>query len=139
MGQESSCEICARNIQELLQAKGIGFEEGRLEDFLDQIYSCCPWFQEKRTLNERTWERIGNSLKAAKADNITLCLWTLIKDIIDEGGLEELDIIQEIEESQEESLPDWTPAKEAPPHPKAHKRRDSADEPIVKKTAHPKK
>ena len=78
-------------------------------------------------------------LKAAKADNITLCLWTLIKDIIDEGGLEKLDIIQELEESQEESLPERTSAKEDPPHSKLQKRRDRADELIIEKVAHPKK
>jgi hypothetical protein len=59
----------------LFQARGVGFEEQLLENFLDKIDSCCPWFKEEETLNNRTWERVGEALKNTQADNFSLCLW----------------------------------------------------------------
>jgi hypothetical protein len=38
------------SFQELLQARGVGFEEQLLEKFSDKIDSCCPWFREEKKL-----------------------------------------------------------------------------------------
>ena len=72
-----------RSFQELLQARGMGLEVQLLENFLDRIDSCCPWFKVEETLDIRTWEKIGKALKITQADNFTLCLWALIKDAIE--------------------------------------------------------
>jgi hypothetical protein len=37
MGLENSKQAFVRSLQELLQARGVGFEEQLLEDFSDQI------------------------------------------------------------------------------------------------------
>ena len=89
MGLENSKQAFVCSLQELLQVRGVGFEEQLLEDFSDQIDSCCPWFRGERTLNKKTWERIGEALKNTQADNFTLCLWVLIKDAIDEETTQE--------------------------------------------------
>jgi hypothetical protein len=57
MGSENSKQAFVRSVQELLQVRGVGFEEQLLENFSDQIDSCYPWFQEERTLDKRTWEK----------------------------------------------------------------------------------
>ena len=76
-------------------------------------------------------------LKATKADNITLCLWTLIKDAIDEGTLKALDIIQGgPEASQEKSLSERTSSGKGPINPKLEKYRDTTDELTLEKEAH---
>ena len=79
MRLENSRQAVVRSFQGLLQARGVGFEEQLLENFLDKIDSCCPWFREEKTLNNRTWERVGEALKNTQADNFTLCLWAHIK------------------------------------------------------------
>jgi hypothetical protein len=63
MRLENSRQAVVRSFQGLLQARGVGFEEQLLENFLDKIDSCCPWFREEKTLNNRTWERVGEALK----------------------------------------------------------------------------
>ena len=83
MRLENSRQAVVRSFQGLLQARGVGFEEQLLENFLDKIDSCCPWFKEEETLNNRTWERVGEALKNTQADNFTLCLWVLVKDAIE--------------------------------------------------------
>ena len=75
MGSENSKQAFVRSLQELLQARGVGFEKHLLEDFSDQIDSFCPWFRKEKTLDKRTWERIGEALRNTQADNFTLCLW----------------------------------------------------------------
>jgi hypothetical protein len=68
-----------------------------LEDFSDQIDSCCPWFRKEKTLDKRTWERIGEALRNTQADNF---LWALVKDAIDEETSKASDSTQaEFEES----------------------------------------
>jgi hypothetical protein len=47
MGLENSKQAFVRSLQELLQVRGVGFEEQLLEDFSDQIDSCCPWFRKE--------------------------------------------------------------------------------------------
>jgi hypothetical protein len=42
MGLENSKQAFVRSLQKLLQGRGVGFEEQLLEDFSDQIDSCCP-------------------------------------------------------------------------------------------------
>jgi hypothetical protein len=75
-----------------------------LEDCSDQIDSCCPWFRREITIDKRTWERIGEALRNTQADNLTHCLWALIKDAIDEENSKVSDSGQEeFEQSQEES------------------------------------
>jgi hypothetical protein len=47
MGSENSKQAFVHSLQELLQARGVGFKEQLLEDFSDQIDSCFPWLQEE--------------------------------------------------------------------------------------------
>ena len=57
------------------------------------------------SLDIRTWEKIGKALKIAQADNLTLCLWELVKDAIEKVISQGLDGTQaELDESQEERL-----------------------------------
>jgi hypothetical protein len=53
MGLENSKQAIVCSLQELLQARGVGFEEQLLEKFSDKIDSCCPWFREKKKKNFR--------------------------------------------------------------------------------------
>ena len=78
-----------------------------LENLLDRIDSCCPWFKEEETLDIRNWEKIGKALKITQADNFTLCLWVLVKDAIEKVLSKGSDSTQaELVESQEECLPE---------------------------------
>jgi hypothetical protein len=67
MGLENSKQAIVRSLQELLQVRGVGFEEQLLEKFSDKIGSCCPekkklLFREEKTLDKRTWrDEEGNS------------------------------------------------------------------------------
>jgi hypothetical protein len=73
-----------------------------LENLLDRIDSCCPWFKEEETLDIRTWQKIGKALKITQADNFTLCLWALVKDAIEKVISKGLDSSQaELDQSQE--------------------------------------
>jgi hypothetical protein len=63
MRLENFRQAVVRSFQGLLQARGVGFEEQLLENSLDKIDYCCPWFREEKTLNNRTWERVGEALK----------------------------------------------------------------------------
>ena len=83
IGLETSKQVVIHSLQELLQVRGVGFEEQLLEKFSDKIDSCCPWFKEEKNLDIRTWEKIGKALKITQADNFTLCLWVLVKDAIE--------------------------------------------------------
>jgi hypothetical protein len=57
MGIENSKQVFVRSLQRLLQVRGVGFEEQLLEDFSDQIDSCCPWFRgEKKVRDENLGE-----------------------------------------------------------------------------------
>ena len=112
--------VCS--FQGLLQARGVGFEEQLLEIFLDKIDSCCPWFREEKTLNNRTWERVGEALKNTQADNFTLCLWALVKDAIEKEISKGSDSTQaELEESQEERLSERTFSERGPLNPKSER------------------
>jgi hypothetical protein len=42
------------SFQELLRARGVGFEVQLLENLLDRRDSCCPWFKEEETLDIKT-------------------------------------------------------------------------------------
>ena len=95
-----------------------------LENLLDRIDSCCPWFKEEETLDIRTWEKIGKALKITQADNFTLCLWALVKDAIEKLISQGLDGTQaELDESQEERL-----SVKDPLNSTFEKYRDSDDE-----------
>ena len=83
MGLETPKQVVVCSFQELLQVRGVGFEEQLLEKFSDRIDSCCLWFREEKALDKRTWERVGEALKNTQADNFTFCLWTLVKDAIE--------------------------------------------------------
>jgi hypothetical protein len=50
MGSENSEQAFIHSLQELLQARGVGFEKHLLEDFSDQKDSCCPWFRKEKNL-----------------------------------------------------------------------------------------
>ena len=128
------------SLQDLLQARGVGFVEQLLEDFSDQIYSCCPWFRGEITIDKRTWERIGEALRNTQADNFTLCLWELVKDATGEETSQASDSTQvEFEESQEERLPERTFSEEGPLNPKLERYRDSDDELTLDKEDHSEK
>jgi hypothetical protein len=100
-----------------------------LLEFSDQIDFCCPWFREEETLDKKIWERIREALRNTQADNFTLCLWALVKDDIDEETLQASDSTQaELEESQEECLPERTFSEKGPLNPKLERYRDSNDE-----------
>ena len=93
-----------------------------LENFLDKIDSCCPWFKEEETLNNRTWERVGEALKNTQADNFTLCFWALVKDAIEKEISKGSDSTQaELEESQEECLSERTFSERGPLNPKSER------------------
>ena len=132
MGLENSKQAIVRGLQKLLQARGVGFEEQLLEDFSDQIYSCCPWFRGEITIDKRTWERIGEALRNTQADNFTLCLWALIKDAIEKVISKGSHSTQaELDESQEERL-----SEKGPLNSKFDRYRDSDDELILDKADH---
>ena len=123
-----------RSFQELLRARGVGLEVQLLENLLDRIDSCCPWFKEEETLDIRTWEKIGKALKITQADNFTLCLWALIKDAIEKVISQGLDSTQaELDESQEECLSERVFSEKGPLNSKFDRYRDSDDELILDK------
>lgn len=73
-------------------------------------------------------------LRATKAD-ITLSLWMLIKDIIDEENSKASDSTQgELVESQEGSLPERTFSEKGPLDPKLE--RDTTDELTLEEKSH---
>jgi hypothetical protein len=73
----------------------------------------------KNILDNRTWERVGEALKNTQADNFTLCLWALVKDAIEKEISQGSDSTQtELEESQEECLPERTFSERGPLNPK---------------------
>ena len=122
---------------ELLQARGVGLKVQLLENLLDRIDSCCPWFKEEETLDIRTWEKIGKALKITQADNFTLCLWALVKDAIEKVISQGSDSTQaELEESQEEHLSERTFSERGPLNPKLERYRDSDDELTLDKEDH---
>ena len=109
-------------------------------EFSDQIDSCCPWFRGERTLDKRTWEIIGEALRNTQADNFTLCLWALVKDDIDEETLQASDSTQaELEESQEECLPERTFSEKGSLNPKLERYRATKDELTSEEEAHSEK
>jgi hypothetical protein len=125
MGLENSKEGIVCSLQELLQERGVGFEEQLLEKFSDRIDSCCLWFREEKALDKRTWERVGETLKNTQADNFTLCLWVLIKDAIEKEISQMSDSTKtELEESQEECLSERTFSERGPLNPKLERYRD---------------
>jgi hypothetical protein len=136
MELENSKQAFVRSLQELLQARGVRFEEQLLKDFSDQIDSCCPRFRGERTLDKRTWERIGEALRNTQADNFTLCLCALIKDAIDEKTSQASDSAQgELEESQEECLSERTFSEKCPLNPKLERYKEGwRDGSVVKST-----
>lgn len=73
-----------------------------------------------KTLDKRTMgKKIGEALRTTQADNITLCLWVLMKDAIDEETLQASDSAQGgLEESQEERLPERAFSEKGPLHSK---------------------
>ena len=83
MEQGNSKQAFVYSIQELLQVRRARFAKHLLENILEKIDSYGPWFQEDRTLEKETWEKVGEVLRTTQADFITLCLWMLIKDAID--------------------------------------------------------
>ena len=101
-----------------------------LEKFSGKIDSCCSWFrEEEKTLDKKTWERVGETLIITQADNSTLCLWSLVKDAIEKEISQGSDSTQtELEESQEECLPERTFSERGPLNPKLEGYRDSNDE-----------
>lgn len=130
MGSENSKQSFVRSLQELPQAREVAFEEQSLD-------SCCPWFSGERTLDKRTWTRIGEALRNTQADNFTLCLWALIKD---EETSQALDSAQgELEESQEERLPERVFSEKGPLNPKLERHRDTNDELTLDEEAHSEK
>ena len=132
MGLETPKQAVVRSLQELLQERGVGFEEQLLEKFSDKVDSCYPWFREEKNLDKRTWERVGEALKNTQADNFTLCLWALVKDAIEKVISQGLDSTQaELDESQEERL-----SEKGPLNSKFDRYRDSDDELILDKEDH---
>jgi hypothetical protein len=125
-------QVIVLSFQELLRARGVGLEVQLLENLLDRIDSCCPWFKEEETLDINTWENIGKALKITQADNFTLCLWGLIKVAIEKMISQGLDGTQaELNESQEECL-----SEKGPLNSKFDRYRDSDDELILDKEDH---
>jgi hypothetical protein len=49
MGLETPKQAVVCSFQELIQLRGIRFEEKLLETFSDKIDSCCPWFREEKS------------------------------------------------------------------------------------------
>ena len=95
-------QVIVLSFQDLFRARGVGIKVQLLENLLDRIDSCCPWFKEEETLDIRTWEKIGKALKITQADNFTLCLWALVKDAIEKVISKGLDSSQaELDQSQE--------------------------------------
>ena len=89
----------------------------------------------KKTLDKRTWERVGKGLKNTQADNFTLCLWALVKDAIEKEISQGSDSTQtELEESQDERLSERTFSERGPLNPKLE--RYSDDELTLDKEGH---
>ena len=57
-GQGDTKQAFVCSLKELLQVRGAGFKKQKLENFLVQIESCCPWFPEGGTLDKETWEKV---------------------------------------------------------------------------------
>ena len=105
-----------------------------VRNFLDRIDSCCPWFKEEETLDYRTWEKVGEALKITQADNFTLGLWALIKDVIKKMISQGSDCTQaELVESQEECLSERAFSEKGPLNSKFDKCGNSDDELISDK------
>ena len=123
-GTGTSKQVFVLSLQDLLQEK----EEG-LEGFLDQIDSCCPWFQKQRTLDKRTWEKLEKRHDPLRQIILPLCLWIFIKDATDEENKQASDsTLGELEESQEGRLPERTFSEKGPLNPKLERYRDTTDE-----------
>jgi hypothetical protein len=98
-------QVIVLSFQELLRARGVGLETQFLENLLDRIDSCCPWFKEEETLDIKTWKKIVKALKITQVDNFTLRLCVCVKDAIEKLVVQELDGTQaELDESQEDRL-----------------------------------
>jgi hypothetical protein len=96
-------QVVVRSFQELFQARGVMLKVQLVRNFLDRIDSCCPWFKEEETIDCKTWEKVGETLKITQADNFTLGLWALINDAIKDATSSGLNCTQaELVESLEE-------------------------------------
>ena len=105
-----------------------------VRNFLDRIDSCCPWFKREETLDYRTWEKVGEVLKITQADNFTLGLRVLIKDVIKKMISQGSDCTQaELVESQEECLSERAFSEKGPLNSKFDRCGNSDDELILDK------
>ena len=87
MEQGNSKQTLVCSLQELLQARGAGFKE----QLLYQMDSCCPWFQEERTLDKETWgEKWRSSENHSGRFYYPLPLGAYKKDAFDEKNLKAL-------------------------------------------------
>ena len=79
-------------------------------------------------------------MRTTQTDNITLCLWVLIKDAINEETLQASDSAQrKLEELQEEHLPERTFSEKGSLNPKLERYRDTKDELTSEEEAHSEK
>jgi hypothetical protein len=132
MGQGNFKQAFVYSLKELFQTRQAGFKEQLLENFLVDIDSCCPWFPEERTLNKKTWGKVEEVLKTTQANSITLCLWELIKDAIDNEKDKETskalaNAKRELEKLQEEHLSERDSSEKGSLNPKSEKYRDTGD------------
>lgn len=83
MGSGISRPAMVQSFQKLILGKGTGLNERLLKSLSDKIGVYCPWFREEGSLDKETWDRVGEALRDAQADDLTLYPWELVKDAIE--------------------------------------------------------
>lgn len=85
MGSNVSKEAI-QNSDKLLKTKEVRAEKKKaLTNLSEEIETHCPWLQEVRVINKKTWERIGRALRNSRVYGFTLRLWPLVMEIIEEN------------------------------------------------------
>lgn len=121
-----------QSFQKLILGKGTGLNERLLKSLSDKIGVYCPWFREEGSLDKETWDRVGEALRDAQADDLTLYLWELVKDAIEKDFVRILDSTQmEFGESPMRHPPERRFSEEGTLGPYLKECRDHEDELVL--------
>lgn len=132
MGSGISRPSTVQSFQKLILGKGTGLNEKLLKSLSDKIGVYCPWFREEGSLDKETWDRVGEALRDAQEDDLTLYLWELVKDAIEKDFVRILDSTQiEFGESPMRHPPERSFSEEGTLGLNLREYRDCEDEPVV--------
>lgn len=132
MGSGISRPSTVQSFQKLILGKGTGLNEKLLKSLSDKIGVYCPWFREEGSLDKETWDRVGEALRDAQEDDLTLYLWELVKDAIEKDFVRILDSTQiEFGESPMRHPPERSFSEEGTLGLNLREYRDFEDEPVV--------